>query len=115
MFKKNQKDNVKEVNKNRRLFFENAYKYVLGFGAFTLASLFGLRRNGEISIGQLKNFKVGVPEAQGTCGSSHNCSGGGGECGSAHNCSGGGGVCGSSHNCSGGGGQCGSAHDCAGE
>lgn len=99
----------------RRSFFSKTYKYFLGFGAFTIASLFGLKRDGEISLGKMKNTEFGLSEAYGTCGASYNCGGGGGDCGASYNCGGGGGKCGASYNCSGGGGECGASYNCSGE
>lgn len=104
-----------EDQHGRRNFFKHLYKYFLGISAFTIASLFGLRRDGEIILGKMKNTKIGVSEAHGTCGFSADCSGGGGECGFSANCAGGGGECGFSANCAGGGGQCGFSANCAGE
>ena len=104
-----------EEKNSRRNFFKHVSKYALGFGTFAIASLFGLKRGGELRVGKMKNAEFGLSEAHGECGSSYNCSGGGGECGSSYNCSGGGGECGSSYNCSGGGGQCGSSYNCSGE
>lgn len=100
---------------SRRNFFSHISKYFLGFGAFTIASIFGFRRSGDLRVGKMKDLEFGLSEAHGTCGSAYNCGGGGGECGSAYNCSGGGGECGSAYNCSGGGGECGSAYNCSGE
>ena len=106
---------MKEDKRDRRNFFKHIYKYLLGFSAFTIASLFGLKRDGEISLGKMKNTEFGLSEAHGTCGASYDCGGGGGECGASYDCSGGGGECGASYDCSGGGGQCGASYNCAGE
>ena len=99
----------------RRSFFAKTYKYFIGFGAFTIASLFGLKQSGEISLGKIKNNDFGFSEAHGTCGFGAGCSGGGGQCGFSAGCSGGGGQCGFSAGCSGGGGKCGFSAGCAGE
>jgi hypothetical protein len=112
--KKEKDQKMPEGKIGRRSFFAKIYKNLLGFSAFTIASLFGLKRDGEIRLGKMKNTGVGFSEAYGKCGSSFNCSGGGGECGSSFNCGGGGGECGSSFNCSGGGGECGSSFNCSG-
>ena len=109
------KKQMTEDNHDRRSFFKQASKYLAGIGAFGIASLFGLRRNGDLRLGKMKETEFGLSEAHGACGSSYNCSGGSGKCGSSYNCSGGGGKCGSSYNCSGGGGQCGSSYNCSGD
>ena len=110
----------------RRGFLKITTKYILGFSAFGIASLFGLKRNGDIRLGKMSNYEVGLSEAsgRGKCGSAYDCTGGGGKCGSAYDCSGGGGKCGSSYDCTGSGesddgrgggrGKCGSAYDCTG-
>lgn len=104
-----------EVKHGRRSFFKHMYKYFLGISAFTIASIFGLRRGGEIRLGKMKDTGFGLSEAHGVCGAGLNCSGGGGQCGAGLNCGGGGGQCGAGLNCSGGGGQCGAGLNCAGE
>jgi hypothetical protein len=85
----------------RRSFFKQTAKYFVGFGAFTIASIFGLRRDGEIKLGKMRKSEFGLSEASGKCGNSYDCSGGGGNCGNSYNCSGGGGKCGNSYNCAG--------------
>ena len=100
---------------SRRSFFKHISKYLLGFGAFTIASVFGFRRSGDVRLGKMKDTELGFSEAHGTCGASFDCSGGGGECGASFDCSGGGGECGASFDCSGGGGECGASFNCAGE
>ena len=92
-------DEMNEIG--RRSFFAKNYKYLLGFGAFTIASLFGLKRDGEIRLGKMKNSEFGFSEAHGICGAGLNCGGGGGQCGAGLNCSGGGGQCGAGLNCAG--------------
>jgi len=86
---------------DRRSFLKHILKYLVGFGAFAIASLFGLKRNGEIRIGKMKDFEFGLSEAHGTCGFSADCGGGGGQCGFSAECSGGGGKCGFAADCSG--------------
>ena len=73
---------------NRRNFFRHISKYLLGFGAFTIATVFGFRRSGELQVGKMKDIEFGLSGAHGTCGASYNCSGGGGECGASYNCAG---------------------------
>jgi len=87
----------------RRGFLKLTTKYILGFSAFGIASLFGLKRNGDIRLGKMRNYEVGLSEASGSggCGRAYECSGGGGECGRAYECSGGGGECGRAYECSG--------------
>ena len=108
---------------DRRGFFKQISKYLLGFTAFAIASLWGLKYDGKISLAKMKDMKLGLSEAHGSgkCGSAYECSGGGGKCGSAYECSGGGGKCGSAYECSGGGsedsgggGKCGSSYECSG-
>ena len=110
---------ITEDKHGRRSFLKRILKYLVGFGAFGIASLAGLKRNGEIRLGKMKNIEFGLSEAQGACGFAANCAGGGGKCGFAANCagdggSGGGGQCGFAANCAGGGGKCGFAANCAG-
>jgi hypothetical protein len=87
---------------------------------FTLGMFGGLKFNSKegIRIGRENRVKFGMSEAHAMCGSSYDCSGGGGECGSSYGCagegSGGYGECGSSYDCSGGGGECGSSYGCSG-
>jgi len=115
MNKMEEKDQKMSESKiGRRSFFAKTYKYFLGFGAFTIASIFGLKRNGEIRLGKMKNAKFGLSKAHGECGASYDCSGGGGECGASYTCGGGGGECGASYTCGGGGGECGASYDCSG-
>ena len=105
---------------SRRKFFKHISKYLLGLGAFTIASVFGLRRSGEFRLGRMKDIEFGLSEAHGECGASYDCSGGGGECGASYSCGGGGGggggggECGASYDCSGGGGECGASYSCSG-
>jgi len=73
---------------SRRNFFKHISKYLLGFGAFTIASVFGFRRSGELRVGKMKDIEFGLSEAHGKCGSAWDCSGGGGQCGSAWDCAG---------------------------
>lgn len=85
----NEKDQKTTEDKiGRRSFFAKTYKYFLGFGAFTIASLFGLKQDGEISLGKMKNAEIGFSEAHGTCGYGMGCSGGGGQCGYGMGCAG---------------------------
>ena len=82
---------VKEViddNKDRRGFFKQISKYLIGFTVFGIASLFGLKRSGEISLGKMKGTKFGLSEAHGSCGMGMGCSGGGGQCGMGMGCAG---------------------------
>ena len=44
---------------------------------------------------------VAEAKADGKCGTSYSCTGGGGKCGSSYECGGGGGKCGSSYECTG--------------
>lgn len=99
---------------DRRNFFKDISKYLLGLSTFVIASFFGLKRNGEIRLGKMKDIEIGLPEAQGTCSFSSDCAGGGGECSFGSNCAGGGGKCSFGSNCAGGGGKCSFASDCAG-
>jgi len=105
----------------RRGFLKITTKYILGFSAFGIASLFGLKRNGDIRLGKMRNYEVGLPEASGDgqCGYGAGCAGGGGQCGYGAGCAGsgkpgGGGQCGYGAGCAGGGGQCGYGAGCAG-
>lgn len=90
-----------EDKHDRRSFFEQVSKYLFGIGAFGIASLFGLRRNGDLRLGKIKEAEFGLSEAQGNCGFGANCAGGGGQCGFGANCAGGGGKCGFGANCAG--------------
>lgn len=103
-----------EDKHGRRSFFKQASKYLLGIGTFGIASLFGLRRNGDLRLGKMKETEFGLSEAHGACGMGMGCSGGGGQCGMGMGCSGGGGQCGTGMGCSGGGGQCGMGMGCGG-
>jgi len=79
---------MKENELDRRNFFKHIYKYLLGFVAFITASLFGLKRSGEISLGKIKDLEIGISEAQGTCSFGVNCAGGGGQCSFGLSCAG---------------------------
>ena len=103
-------DGDKKVN-SRRGFLRKSL-ITAGATAGFLASVKFDAKDG-VKIGN-STVGVGMSEAQAACGSSYNCSGGGGQCGSSYDCGGGGGQCGSSYNCSGGGGQCGASYNCAG-
>ena len=79
----------------RRGFLKITTKYILGFSAFGIASLFGLKRNGDIRLGKMRNYEVGLPEASGDgqCGYGAGCAGsgkpgGGGQCGYGAGCAG---------------------------
>lgn len=124
-------ETVKEEH-GRRGFLKLITKYLLGFSAFGIASLFGLRRNGEIRLGKMRNYEVGLSEAYGECSYGASCAGGGecsygsscggsgdggggGECSYGASCAGGGGgQCSYGSNCAGGGGQCSYGSSCAG-
>jgi hypothetical protein len=86
---------------DRRGFFKQIAKYLIGLTAFIVASLFGLKRDGEVRLGKMQKTQLGLSEAQGACSMAYDCSGGSGKCGMAYNCSGGGGKCGMAYNCSG--------------
>ena len=105
----------KEDNIGRRHFFKHMSKYFVGFGAFAMASLFGLKRDGEIRLGKMKNSEFGFSEASGSCSYGSSCGGGGGQCSYGSGCSGGGGQCSYGSSCGGGGGQCSYGSSCAGE
>ena len=79
---------VADDKKDRRDFFKQFGKYFLGFTAFAIASLFGLKHDGELRLGKMKDMKLGLSEAHATCSSSMNCAGGGGQCSSSMNCAG---------------------------
>ena len=66
---------MKEDKHDRRSFFKQALKYLLGIGAFGIASLFGLRRNGDLRLGKMKETEFGLSEAHGACGLGMGCSG----------------------------------------
>jgi len=66
---------VKDVKQDRRYFFKQFGKYLLGFTAFAIASFLGLKHEGELRLGKMKNVKLGLSEAHGECGASYNCSG----------------------------------------
>lgn len=72
----------------RRRFFAKTYKYFLGLGTFTIASLFGLKQNGEIRLGKMEYAGFGFSEAHGMCSSTASCAGGGGMCSSTASCAG---------------------------
>ena len=122
---------ITEVAKDdRRNFLKRIYKYAIGLSAFGFASLFGLKRDGEIRFGKMTDTEIGLSEAQGACSYGSNCAGGGGQCsygsscggsggGSGQcsygsSCAGGGGSCSYGSNCAGGGGQCSYGSNCAG-
>lgn len=90
-----------EDKHDRRSFFKQASKYVLGIAAFGIASLFGLRRNGDLRLGIMKETEFGLSEAHGACGIGAGCAGGGGQCGIGAGCAGGGGQCGIGAGCAG--------------
>ena len=79
---------MKEDKHDRRSFFKQASKYLLGIGAFGIASLFGLRRNGDLRLAKMKETEFGLSEAHGACGLGMGCSGGGGQCGLGMGCGG---------------------------
>jgi hypothetical protein len=85
----------------RRNFLKRISKYFVGFGAFMIASHFGLKRDGEIRLGKMKNTEFGLSEAHGRCGFGGGCAGGGGQCGFGGGCAGGGGQCGFGGGCAG--------------
>jgi len=105
---------ITEGKDDRRNFFKQIYKYAIGFSAFGLASVFGLRRSGDIRLGKMKDAEFGLSEAHGACGFGSGCAGGGGQCGFGSGCAGGGGQCGFGSGCAGGGGRCGFGAGCAG-
>ena len=74
----------------RRGFLKLTTKYILGFSAFGIASLFGLKRNGDLRLGKMGNYEVGLSEASGSgrCGAGGGCAGGGGRCGAGGGCGG---------------------------
>ena len=111
---------ITEGKDDRRNFLKRIYKYAIGLSVFGFASVFGLRRSGEIRLGKMKDTEFGLSEAYGTCGFGAGCAGGGGECGFGAGCAGegkpgGGGQCGFGAGCAGGGGQCGFGAGCAGK
>ena len=77
-----------EDKHDRRSFFKLISKYLLGFSAFGIASLFGLRRNGDLRLGKMKETEFGLSDAHGACGISAGCAGGGGQCGIGAGCAG---------------------------
>jgi len=105
---------VKDDKLNRRGFFKQTGKYLLGFAAFGIASLLGLKHEGALHLGKMKINGMGLSEAHGMCGAGLGCSGGGGQCGAGLGCSGGGGQCGAGLGCGGGGGVCGAGLGCSG-
>ena len=105
----------------RRGFLKITTKYILGFSAFGIASLFGLKRNGDIRLGKMRNYEVGLPEASGDgkCSYGSDCAGGGGKCSYGSSCGGGGdggggGKCSYGSSCGGGGGKCSYGSNCGG-
>ena len=80
---------VIDDKQDRRGFFKQISKYLIGFTAFGIASLFGLKRNGEIRLGRMKDTEFGLSEAQGPCSFGSNCAGGGGQCSFGSSCGGG--------------------------
>ena len=99
---KEEKAIKKEEDKHgRRSFFKHISKYLLGFGTFTIASLFGLKRSGELRFGKMKGSEFGLSEAYGMCSASVDCAGGGGQCSASVDCAGGGGQCSASVDCAG--------------
>ncbi len=77
-----------DYKQDRRDFFKKITKYLIGFTAFGIASLFGLKRSGEINLGRMKETEFGLSEAHGTCGYGAGCAGGGGQCGYGAGCAG---------------------------
>lgn len=89
-------------------------KYVAAVATFGAVSALSYDRTRTMRTGEL-SVSLGMSQAQAKCGTSYNCSGGGGQCGTSYSCSGGGGQCGTSYNCSGGGGRCGTSSNCSGK
>ena len=102
-----------EVIMERRNFLKYSFVAVGAFAASIIAPA-KLDFSKGFETFQKSSSKLGPSEAYAVCGSSYDCSGGGGMCGSSYDCSGGGGVCGSSYDCSGGGAVCGSSYNCSG-
>ena len=98
---------IAEDKNDRRNFLKRIFKYAIGLSVFWVASLFGLKRNGEIRLAGMKGTGFGLSEAHGICGAGLGCAGGGWP--------GGGGQCGAGMGCAGGGGQCGAGMGCAGQ
>lgn len=92
---------ITEGKDDRRNFLKRIYKYGIGLSAFGFASVFGLRRSGEIRLGKMKDTELGLSEAHGACGIGAGCAGGGGQCGIGAGCAGGGGQCGIGAGCAG--------------
>jgi hypothetical protein len=90
-----------EDGHSRRSFLQHISMYLLGFIAFGIASLFGLKRNGEIRLGKMKDTEFGLSEALGACSYGSNCAGGGGHCSYGSSCGGGGGACSYGSDCAG--------------
>ncbi len=110
---------IKDKHGNRRGFLKLSAKYLLGFSTFAIASLFGLKRDGEIRLGKMRNYEVGLSEAYGECSYGSDCAGGGGQCSYGSSCGGsgdgsGGGQCSYGSDCAGGGGQCSYGSSCGG-
>jgi len=97
-------EQMTEEKHDRRSFFKQASKYLLGIVAFGIASLFGLRRNGDLRLGKMIDTEIGLSEAHGACSYGSNCAGGGGQCSYGSSCGGSGG----------GSGQCSYGSSCAG-
>ena len=66
---------VTDDKHDRRNFLKRISKYLIGFTAFGIAYLFGLKRDGEISFARMKGIGFGLSEAHGTCGTGMNCAG----------------------------------------
>ena len=77
-----------ESKGDRRSFFQQASKYLLGIGTFVIASLYGFRRSGELKLGKIKKIELSSSKAQGQCSTGMNCPGGGGQCSTGMNCPG---------------------------
>ena len=79
---------ITEGKDDRRNFLKRIYKYAIGLSAFGFASVFGLRRSGEIRLGKMKYSGLGPSEAYGICSASVDCAGGGGQCSASVDCAG---------------------------
>lgn len=98
------KERVMELTEDkhgRRSFLQRITKYAIGLSAFGIASFFGLKRNGEIRLGRMKDIEFGLSEAQGGCSYGSDCAGGGGQCSYGSSCAGGGGKCSYGSSCGG--------------
>ena len=82
------KMNEEDKKFGRRNFFKKLSKYFIGFGTFTIASILGLKRNGDLRYGKMKNLELGLSEAHGMCSASMDCAGGGGQCSASMDCAG---------------------------